>query len=211
MLQQQVYERFTRGPSGGQSTDEDRWDYDFVTTIADGLIAWAKQQWQIKYRKIPSQWLYSFEVMYDETIQDDECYKQFPVPNAIIFAPGFTAINVGSAAGEFMSKYNSFTELDAKRKHQLFRNKKGVVIQGNTAYVYSEMDIDRILVEACVANLNDLEVFNPDFDDYRVTDEVLVMAEQEAFRKYMAPMAQKTPDIISNGKDTPTMQPQRSR
>ena len=210
MLQAQVYERLVRTVSAGMATDEDRWDYDFIISIADSMLAWAKQQWQVKFRRLPSQWFYTYEVPFNEDLQDDLCYKRFPVPNAIIFPAGFTALNIGTRDGEFFNKYNSRIEMDNKRKHKLFQKKNGVLVEGNWAYVWTEMEIDAITVSACVANLNELDVFNPDFDDYRVTDEVLVMAEQEMKRKYMDFMAQKMPDLISNSKDTVTPQQQVS-
>jgi hypothetical protein len=212
----QIAERLERSVSAAIATDDSRWDYDFVMNVMDSVIASAKIAYVEKYRKIPGEWMYAYQVNYDETIQDTQtaddgsvipsCYKKFPVPNAIRFKQGFSAINIGTRAGEFMRKYNSWTELNAMSKHELFRNKKGVLISGNSAFVWSSMDIDAIFVEACVANLTDLETFNPDFDDYRVTEDILVMAEDIMNKKYLIYMAQRRPDLVSDSKDVPSQQ-----
>lgn len=211
MLQAQIAERLVRTVSGGITTDEDRWDYDFVMSIMDSMLATAKQKWITQYRRIPSQWFASFTVLFDSEIQDDDGttdYRKFPVPSAIVFPQGFSAINVGSANKNFYQKFNSWTDVDSVRSHRLFANSKGVLIADGFAYVWAPTDIDRIFVSECVANLNDLDTFNPDFDDYRVTDEIVAMAEQEMTKKYLVYIAQKKPDLVSNGKEEEAKQPQ---
>ena len=227
MLTDDILDRFQRIVGGGITTDESRWDFDYLFTLLNTysrqfLIEWFNgSKIQAANRSIPNQYVQEYFAEYDESFQDKGTdYVKFKVPISI-------SINGNTDGIRFSGTYTKTDKFDfsnvcaisrVKDAHELSmlmqirftanRIKNGlktVVLYDNAetdggmgiAKVYGNTMLKNLYIRVVAKNPADIPTWNRDFHDYPMADNHLDQIEQRIMQKLMPQKAQ-IPDTTNN-------------
>ncbi len=205
MLQAEVRENITRAVAAALETDENRYEADYIDGIADQYRALViKEIWRVD-KRINSIWTQQFFAEYSADLQDNENFVRFACPPTISIdkkRDGF--FFVGSIDGiEAYRKVESRATLSNANNHRITKlNNRVIKALWSDGYweIYGAPLIKDLRVDGIFSKPTDVPTFNPEFDDYPVDDNTLVVMKR-MIREEMGVMAATPLDTISDSSD----------
>ena len=197
------------------TTDEDRYDHADIHGKLMSAIARAREIW-IKQNggRIPYQWLLTEELNFECSEQWDEheesgsCYVRFKMPDFL---------NIGSS-GAFSITYPngdpynyiaySWSQFKDWETHSFFKGQDILFIHDRILHVRSKTRLttnDSLIITGIPYDPEQLSTFNPMWDDYPVTPDIVDYAIDKIF-KPLVYASQKPIDTVSSGKDNNVQQ-----
>jgi len=215
MLADEIIDRLMRIGGGGITTDESRWDWDYLYTQLNVqsrnlLISWFNgSRQQAANRSIPNQYLQSYICEYEPALQDDDCVVKFRVPQTIIIngtTDGIVYVGTTTRSCNFhrIRKRTALSDFKNNRvtANMIEKGLKTFVLFDNTnidndmmiAEVYGAPMLKELLVEMVQKNPSDNPLFNRAYHDYPMSDNHISMMEDMITRGLLSMKSQPIDD-----------------
>jgi len=223
MTRRQYIELLQSETSGGKITDEVRLNYRLMGAFLDIGREMAITMYAEKKGGAPAQLYQTTYPMFKNDTQEDDCNTIFAMPGPVVQIDQATS-SISYIGGESgMDPYirssdrSSFanqmqhwlmSSIASKRPVSLYIPEFNYIVINKTPGNLPK----RIMVTGIFAYPTDVPEYNPDIDNYPITNEIFSIAKDYIYRTSIAEMMTKIPDIISNGTDDMSiMQKQRGR
>lgn len=172
-------------------TSHDRYEYDHILDLVEDAAAWAKQEKFKKEHDVPEQWKYTYELPYLLTEQNDDCYTSYFLPPYLTLPDGFSGITSvrGSKGGNIIRLCPSRDFYENTQQHPLFNNGEPVSFIEGKYLKTKNVALGTVKVTGLFTRILENKLFNPDFDDYPVTNDLLWLMRTYITNQYLNPMA----------------------
>lgn len=202
----QVRESVIRTISAALKTDEDRYESDYIDDLVHQHRAEAIWMMWKQDKRINSNWTQQFIAEYSRDLQEDDCFVRFACPPLVALgkkADG--AVYVGSIKGRVTyRKVTSRAELANNDLHRFVKvNSRTLKALYSDGYweIHGDPLIKEVRIDGIFANPTDIPTFNAEIDQYPIDDNTLVLMKKLIILSEMGPMAEETPDRISDSTD----------
>jgi len=195
----EITEEIIRTDSGGGViTDENKLDSDFIQSLVHeyrGKAIW--DSWQ-RTKRINSLWTQQFIPEFEEALQESSDFTKFACPPVISLddkRDGF--LYIGTVDGDFsFRKVTSRADLANKNRHRFTKKRPKALYSDGFLEIHG--NIEEVRVDGIFANPTDIPTYNAEFDNYPISDDILVLMKALLFQTQTSIIDRKPADVISD-------------
>ena len=195
----EITEEVIRTDSGGGIiTDENKLDSDFIQSLVHEYRAKAIwDSWQ-RTRRINPVWTQQFIPEFEPDLQESKDFVKFTCPSVVSLddkRDGF--LYIGTIEGDFaFRKVISRADLANKNRHRFTKKRPKALYSDGFLEIHG--NIREIKVDAIFSNPTDIPTYNIEFDNYPISDDILVLMKAILFQTQTSVIESKTADVISD-------------
>ncbi len=212
MTLNQSYEKIIRRLSFGISTDENRWDRDYIISKLNDARAVVARADFIQTRRWHPQLIQRMRPKYENLFQTNVCVTRFQIPTSFIqgdqlgdgfISCGSDTLNEESNPYAFkqLRRIKTRMELHEMMTHPVMSKVMfpAILIENTNVEIYSKNVIYNPVLYGVFYEPEKIRGFRPDKDEYLITGEMAQAAEDFLYKQFFSLIV--PPDTISNTKE----------